>query len=97
MYRTAVPVMLTSKHFDPEKILSDLKLVGSDRIFLALPPLNSDTARQTAVFDKLAEAIPFFKRNGIETGVWFWAFMVEGENDFTPITGFGGKSPRPAA
>lgn len=91
MYRTAVPVMLTSKHFDPEKILNDLKLVGSDRVFLALPPLNTDTCRQKAVFEKLAEAIPFFKKRGIETGVWFWAFMVEGENNFTPITGFGGK------
>ena len=91
MYRVSIPVMLTSPHFHKERILADLREAGANRVFLALPPLTTDRPKQQAVFDKLAEAVPFFKQNGIETGVWLWAFMVEGENDFTPITGFGGK------
>ena len=91
MYRLSVPVMLTSPHFEPQRILEDLEQQGAERILLALPPLSTDETVQNRIFEKLAGAISFFKENGLETGVWFWTFWVEGKNDFTPITGFGGR------
>ena len=88
MYELSVPVMVTSKAFDKEKILADLRLAGAKRVFLAIGALTTNEEKQNEIFLQLERAINFFKNNGIETGVWFWAFMVKGNNSFTPITGF---------
>lgn len=91
MYRISVPVMTTAETFDPEAILADLRAAGAARVFLAIPPISVDEAAQAAVNKKLASAVRFFKDHGIETGVWFWAFWVNGNPDFTPITGVNGS------
>lgn len=94
MYRISVPVMVTAKTFDPEAILADLRAAGAERVFLAIPPISTDEKKQNAINEKLASAVKFFKGHGIETGVWFWAFWVEGEHGFTPITGVNGSESR---
>lgn len=91
MYTVSIPVMLTAKTFDADRILADLRFAGASRVFLAIPPISTDRTDRERVFEKLAPAIRFFKQNGIETGVWFWAFMTGGQSPFTRISGFGGK------
>lgn len=94
MYKLSIPVMVTARTFDPAAILADLRACGADRVFLAIPPLTTDEAAQARNNQKLADAIAFFKGKGIEVGVWFWAFWVEGTSDFTRITGVNGSKTR---
>lgn len=91
MYKLSIPVMVTSRTFDPEAILSDLRACNADRIFLAIPPINVNEEIQAQNNKKLSEAISFFKKAGIEVGVWFWAFWVEGNPNFMRITGVNGS------
>ena len=88
MYELSVPVMVTSKAFDKEKILADLRLAGAKRVFLAIGALTTNEEKQNEILLQLERAINFFNYFGFETGVWLWAFMVKGNNSFTPITGF---------
>lgn len=91
MYLLSVPVMLTAKTYDTEKILADLRYAEANRVVLAIDTFTTDRAAGENVFEKLQKAIPFFRKNGFEVAVWAWAFAVSGENTFTPITGFSGK------
>ena len=91
MYNTAIPKIIGVPTNDNEKLLADLKLCGANRVFLALPVLPYDDDKRQQIFDNLKKDIEFFKGKGCEIGVWFWAFWVQGENPFTPLTGFGGK------
>ena len=92
MYRYCIPTMVTSPTFSPESVLRDLQAAGADRVLLAIPPLNTDAAVMEDVYKKLDGAIRFFKAHGMECGVWFWAFCVDGKCDFTPMSGFIGDS-----
>ena len=87
MYNTAIPKVIGVPTHDNEKLLADLKLCGANRVFLALPVLPYDAEKRQEIFDNLKKDIEFFKGKGVEIGVWFWAFWVQGENPFTPITG----------
>lgn len=91
MYNTAIPKVIGVPTHDNEKLLADLKLCGANRVFLALPALPYDAEKRQEIFDNLKKDIEFFKGKGVEIGVWFWAFWVQGENPFTPIKGFGLK------
>ncbi len=87
MYRVSVPVMVTSPTFDAEAVESDLQAAGVNRIFLAIDMLTADEERQEKIFERLEQAISFFRTRGREVGVWFWAFWVSGSHSFTPMTG----------
>lgn len=91
MYNIAMPVMVSSKTFNRESIINDLKKVGAKRVFLAIPSISYDREKQKDIYDKLAVEVKAFKESGIETGVWFWAFSMRGESPFTHIKGLGGK------
>lgn len=92
MYKTSVPIAILSKKYNFERTLQNLKNAHAGRIFLTIDAIAfNDENRQTA-FNKLRQEIIRFKANGIETGVWLWAFMVRDKNPFTPIMGFDKKS-----
>ncbi len=91
MYNVSIPVMIDSPTFDTDAILRDLKLAGSNRLFIALPPFTTHLEHFTGIFEKLEKAIRFFQGQGVEVGVWYWTFMVSGQNDCTSITGLTGK------
>ena len=90
--RFAIPVVLSSQTSDLQRILEDLRLAKASRVWLATGIYN-DKEKQAKVFSKLKDYIAFFKGNGIETGVWFWAFQVQGNKTFTHIHSFEGTSP----
>ena len=50
MYELSVPVMVTSKAFDKEKILADLRLAGAKRVFLAIGALTTNEEKQNEIF-----------------------------------------------
>lgn len=77
MYEISVPVMVTAPTFNKEAVLKDLILVGAKRVLLAIPFSSHDAAVMEGYYNVLAEAISFFKANGLETGVWFWTFRFE--------------------
>ncbi len=86
-----IPFMLTNSHFNLDETLSLVKNAGASRIFLALPPLKKEALSDDALWEKLARAVSFFRNEGVEVGVWYWALKVVGKNDFTPLRGFLGK------
>ncbi|MBR6372561.1 MAG: hypothetical protein IKS20_05210, partial [Victivallales bacterium] len=90
--RFAIPVAISSKTSDPQRILEDLHLAKASRVWLA-PGIHNDKETQAKVFSKLKDYIDFFKGHGFETGVWFWAFQVQGNKSFTHIHSFEGTSP----
>ncbi len=88
MYRYRMPVEVTSPSFDAGRVYADLKEAHADSVLLAIPPLCYDSAVQASVYEKLQNAVDFFKKTEMEIGVWFWAFWVDGKAPFTPIKGF---------
>ena len=46
MYNIAMPVMVSSKTFNRESIINDLKKVGAKRVFLAIPSISYDREKQ---------------------------------------------------
>ena len=92
MYRYCIPQVVDNKRFDMEKLAADLRLAKADRVLLALPPLNYDKKKQDSYYDALRPAIEYFKKEGFEVSVWFWAFWVDGDTPFQPFDGFNGKS-----
>ncbi|MCR5783746.1 MAG: hypothetical protein K6G90_13545 [Clostridia bacterium] len=88
MYDITVPFVLNSPGFRREEALLAARQIGAKRVLLAIGTLSRDNS---AVFEKLADTIDYFNSNGMLTGVWYWAFMVNFK-DFTPIKGNRGES-----
>ena len=74
MYQLSIPVML-SDHFRKEATLEALQKVHANRVFLAVDSISFDPQQRQHVLGLLAETIPYFQENGLETGVWFWSFL----------------------
>ncbi len=95
MHKLSVPFAVNSKMFNKEQSLEQLKRVGANRVFLSLDVICFDRTKRAKQLEPLKEAIPFFKNNGIEVGVWLWTFnRKDPENadlDMKKITGFDGK------
>ncbi len=72
-YTVSVPVLI-HRRTDPAAILSEIRRAGADRLFLAVDVLSAKPEKNTEMLQTLSKMIPFFKKNGIETGVWFWTF-----------------------
>jgi len=74
MYKISVPVML-GEAFDAPGTLAELMRAGAQRVFLAIPTLSFQKEKREAIIAMLEENIPYFKKNGLETGVWLWTFL----------------------
>lgn len=92
MYKISVPIMNDNVTGDTrEKVLTELKRFGTERVFLALNTYEMDPDKRAAVYERLADNCRFFKENGLETGAWIWTFWVRGNHDFRNMRSITGK------
>lgn len=78
-FTLSVPLFASSNTLDKESALRDLAEMGADRVLLAIDFLTHDQSIMEGYYRTLSEAIPFFQKNGLEVGVWFWAFRFQNE------------------
>lgn len=93
MYRTSIPATGVCEYADIRDYVNVLRSMGADRIFLTIGTIHADDAVMEKSYRVLKEEIRAAKEAGLEVGVWFWTFRVEGKNDFTPIRGFSSHNP----
>ena len=92
MHKISVPVYNeTLLRCGREKILSEIKKTGAERVFLALGTYELDCARRKSVLATLDENCRYFKENGFEVGAWTWAFWISGKNPFTCMRSVSGE------
>ena len=70
MYKVTVPIIIDSKGFNKEKVLSELKRSGAHRIALALEREVGSAFSSERVLNHLKELIKYYKDNSIEVLVW---------------------------
>ena len=81
MYKVSVPVMVSRLQFDKEKTLAELKRMKADRVFLVIEREIKHKFSSPKTLQKLKELIPFFEKNGFETGVWIGESIGHGWGD----------------
>ena len=83
----SVPFMIKQlDYYDAEKLISKLKEVKADVVFLALDCYKVDKTEREKVFAALNKYVPIFRKAGFTVGVWVWTFMVREKNDYVHIT-----------
>lgn len=94
MYKISVPVInnrITHESGGRELVLSELRRVGAERVFLAIGTHILDENDRKREFSVLKENSDFFKSHGFETGAWLWSFLADGEAGFTHMRGANGE------
>lgn len=92
MYKVSVPITNRNvKRAGREKLLSQLKRMNAERVFLALSTYELDPDTQKSVFSELADNCAFFKSHGFEVGAWIWTFWVKEQNDFCKMRTINGS------
>ncbi len=93
MYKISVPIMLSTlnRSGGHSRVLSDLKKLGTERVFLALDQIDTNTKNRTELLALLKDECAFFKANGFEVGAWLWTFMFRGKDNFTRMTAASGE------
>ena len=79
MYKISVPIIVSANTFDAKKVIADMKLMGADRVFLAIDFLSHDKSVMEGYYSAVEKAIPLFKKENIEVGIWFWTFRFYNE------------------
>ena len=79
MYKVSVPIIVSISTFDADMVIADMRLMGADRVFLAIDFLSHDKSVMEGYYSALGKAIPKFKAENIEVGVWFWTFRFANE------------------
>ncbi len=91
MYKISVPITLSNvKRAGRETILSQLKRMKAERVFLSLSNYELDSDTQKSIFADLAENCAFFKSHGFEVGAWIWTFWIKGAHNFCNMRGLDG-------
>ena len=94
MYKISVPVSVDSENLSGagrEKILSELKKVGAERVFLTIHQYETDAARRSRRFADLKENCRYFHENGFEVGAWMWTFWVKNNDAFKCMRSLDGE------
>jgi hypothetical protein len=95
MYKISVPVMNANvTRCGREKVLKELKRFDTERVFLALDRYEADKEKRWQVMKELRENCAYFKANGFEVGAWVWAFMINGDNNYTCMRTINGTELR---
>lgn len=94
MYKISVPVVLGNieRCGGKERLLEELRKLDAERVFLSPGTQILDKQEKEKELKLIKEYCDFFKANGLEVGVWFWTFWVEGENNFTKMTSANGNA-----
>ena len=78
MYTYSIPI--NNDHFERsgrDRVVAALKQAGITRAFLATGALTTDETENKRVISLLRENLAYLKKEGFETGVWYWAFMCD--------------------
>lgn len=95
MYKISVPVInnrVESESGGRELVLSELRRIGAERVFLAIGTHILNEEKRKKEFEILKENSAFFKSHGLETGAWLWSFLSDGETGFSHIRGANGET-----
>ena len=83
MYKISVPVKsITLRAEDKERIVSDLRKLDAERVFLTLGCYELDSDKRHRSLDALKDNCAFFKANGFEVGTWIWTFTLHNNKEF---------------
>lgn len=83
MYKISVPVKsITLRAEDKERIVSELRKLDAERVFLTLGYYELDPDKRRRSLDALKENCAFFKSNGFEVGTWIWTFTLNNNKEF---------------
>ena len=73
---------ISAQRMGREKLLSELKTLDAERVFLALGTDCVKPGQREKELAALKENTAWFRSRGYEVGAWLWAFMLSGVNDF---------------
>ena len=83
MYKISVPITNSNVNKENrESVLCELRRFDAERVFLAIGTYKSNDAERQEELDSLRENCAFFKENGLEVGVWMWAFELPEKTDY---------------
>ncbi len=92
MYKISVPITNSNiKRAGREKLLSQLKRMNAERVFLALANYELDPDTQKSIFAELADNCAFFKSHGFEVGAWIWTFWIKDKHNFCNMRSVDGS------
>ena len=92
MYKISVPITNRNvKRAGREKLLSQLKRMNAECVFLALSTYELDADTQKEIFSELADNCAFFKSHGFQVGAWIWTFWIKGSNGYCKMRGLDGN------
>ncbi len=92
MYKISVPVKsATLERAGRDLILSHLRQIRAERVFLTLDTYETDEKKRKEVMDTFRENAAFFKKEGFEVGAWLWTFNLPENNLFGEMKSLDGK------
>ncbi|MBQ1847234.1 MAG: hypothetical protein II135_04430 [Clostridia bacterium] len=92
MYKISVPVGCdTMIMHGAKETLEQVKRFDADRVFICLEYYITDPAERDKAIKYLKEFVPFFKKAGLEVGIWIWTFMFREDTEFECMTGIDGS------
>ena len=87
MYKLMVPVMSkTLQRAGREKIVSMLKKMGAERVFLVIDAYITEEEELQEELGMLRENCSFLKDNGFEAGAWMLTFMLQNDKEYVHMT-----------
>ncbi len=92
MYRISVPIMNSNiDRMGRENLLVEIEKLGATRVFLGFGEYVLDAEKQKREFDALRENCRFFKKHGLEVGVWIWSMTMLEKNSYVHMKSPEGK------
>ena len=86
-YKISVPIISENVwRQGKELLLEQLRELGAERVFLAIGCYKTDAAARKRELEVLKENCEYFHAQGIEVGVWLWAFMFEQPTSFVSMS-----------
>ncbi|MBQ7118810.1 MAG: hypothetical protein IJO09_01215 [Oscillospiraceae bacterium] len=92
MYKISVPIMNSNiARMGRENLLAEIEKLGAKRVFLGFGEYVLDSEKQKRDFDALRENCTFFKKHGLEVGVWIWSMTMLEKNSYMHMKSPEGK------
>jgi len=65
-----------------EKLVTELKRLDAERVFLALDTYELDEEKRRHIIEELQDNCEYLKAEGFEVGAWIWTFWIRGNTSF---------------
>ncbi len=86
-YKISVPIISENVwRQGKELLLEQLRELDAERVFLAIGCYQTDKEKRDKMLSELKENCAYFHAQGLEVGVWLWAFMFEQPTSFTSLS-----------